>query len=237
MPEHLIQLIDLHKTYNLGQENEFIALKGVNIEITKGEFVAIMGPSGSGKSTIMNILGALDVATSGTYLLHSQNINDYSDNQLTSYRNGEIGFVFQQFNLLPRYTLLENVLIPSLYGQVEDATGRATELLKKVGLGHKIQSTPTRISGGQVQRVAIARSLMMNPSIILADEPTGNLDTQTSNEIMEIFSQLHREGQTIILITHEESVAEYANRIITVRDGLVASDTANNTNLARYENH
>jgi putative ABC transport system ATP-binding protein len=237
MTEQLILLNNLHKTYNPGQENEFVALKGVNIQIDKGEFVAIMGPSGSGKSTIMNILGALDVATSGTYLLHSQNINDYTDNQLASYRNNEIGFVFQQFNLLPRSTLLENVMIPSLYGQVENATERAMELLKKVGLEHKIGSTPTRISGGQVQRVAIARSLMMNPSIILADEPTGNLDTHTSNEIMGIFAQLHREGQTIILITHEESIAAFAQRIITVRDGVVASDEQNNTNLALYETH
>jgi putative ABC transport system ATP-binding protein len=236
MSTQLIKLTNLHKTYNPGQENEFVALKGVDIEIDKGEFVAIMGPSGSGKSTVMNILGALDVTTSGTYLLDSQNINDYSGNQLASYRNNEIGFVFQQFNLLLRYTLLENVLIPTLYGDVENATEKAIELLKKVGLGHKINSTPTRISGGQVQRVAIARSLIMSPSIILADEPTGNLDTHTSEEIMEIFSQLHHEGQTIIIITHEESIASHAQRTITVRDGLVASDTKYQPNkLMSYE--
>jgi putative ABC transport system ATP-binding protein len=217
----LITLRSLTKTYSPGQENEFKALKGIDLKIFEGEFVSIMGPSGSGKSTLMQIIGALDIASSGDYILHGQNIEDYSENELSRFRNQEIGFVFQQFNLLEKYTLLENVMLPSLYGKVENPTERARELLTKVGLGHKINSKPNQISGGQVQRVAIARSLMMNPSIILADEPTGNLDTETSREIMAIFKQLNSEGNTVIVITHEHSVAQYAERIIHIQDGLL----------------
>jgi putative ABC transport system ATP-binding protein len=180
-----------------------------------------MGQSGSGKSTLMQIIGALDIATGGQYYLHGTNIEELTQDQLSEFRNKEIGFVFQQFNLLPKYTLLDNVLLPSLYGNLEHPTQRAKELLTKVGLGAKVNSKQSRISGGQVQRVAIARSLMMKPSIILADEPTGNLDTKTSQEIMNIFKELNQEGNTIILITHEPDIAKYASRIIHIQDGQV----------------
>jgi putative ABC transport system ATP-binding protein len=221
MPNELIRLNNLTKVYNEGKENEFKAIKGIDITINEGEFVAIIGQSGSGKSTIMQIIGALDVATGGDYFLHGKNIEEMTQDELSVFRNKEIGFVFQQFNLLPKYTLLDNVLLPSLYGTLENAEKRAKELLTKVGLGAKIHSKPSQISGGQVQRVAIARSLMMNPSIILADEPTGNLDTKTSQEIMKILSELNQEGNTIILITHEPDIASYATRTIHIQDGLV----------------
>jgi putative ABC transport system ATP-binding protein len=217
----LIKLVNLTKSYNLGQENEFKALKGIDLTVNQGEFISIMGQSGSGKSTLMQILGALDVATGGDYFLHEKNIESYSQNQLSEFRNKEIGFVFQQFNLLPKYSLLDNVLLPSLYGKLPNASQRAKELLDKVGIGSKMNSKPNQISGGQVQRVAIARSLMMNPSIILADEPTGNLDTNTGSEIMSIFQKLNAEGNTVILITHEPKIAQYASRIIHLQDGLI----------------
>jgi putative ABC transport system ATP-binding protein len=227
MADTLIKLTGLTKVYNKGKENEFKALKGIDLQIEQGEFISIMGQSGSGKSTLMQIIGALDVATGGEYLLHGQNIESYTQDQLSEFRNQEIGFVFQQFNLLPKYTLLDNVLLPSLYGKLENKTARAKELLTKVGLEKKYNSKPNQISGGQVQRVAIARSLMMNPSIILADEPTGNLDSQTGIEIMNIFQELNREGNTIILITHEIEIAKFANRIVHIQDGLLIEDSSN----------
>jgi putative ABC transport system ATP-binding protein len=223
----LIELKNLSKVYNPGQDNQYQALKGINLTIDRGEFVSIMGTSGSGKSTLMQIIGALDVATGGDYYLYEQNIESYSENELSEFRNKQIGFVFQQFNLLPKYTLLDNVLLPSLYGKVENAENRAKELLKKVGLENKMYSRPNQISGGQVQRVAIARSLMMSPSIILADEPTGNLDTQTSKEIMSVFQQLNNEGNTVILITHEADIARYASRIVHIQDGVIIGDGPN----------
>ncbi|MGL4759371.1 MAG: ABC transporter ATP-binding protein [Patescibacteria group bacterium] len=231
--DQLISLNSLTKTYNKGKENQFQALKGIDLTIDKGEFVAIIGASGSGKSTLMQILGALDVASSGDYYLHNKNIEEYTEDQLSEFRNKEIGFVFQQFNLLPKYTLLENVKLPSLYGEIDNPNSKAQELLEKVGLGHKLNSKPNQISGGQVQRVAIARSLMMNPSIILADEPTGNLDTQTGKEIMEIFSQINREGNTVIVITHEQEIANYASRIIRIQDGLIVSDILNHNSKSK----
>jgi putative ABC transport system ATP-binding protein len=222
---HLIELNHIHKTYNPGKPNQYEALRGINVTIEKGEFVAIMGPSGSGKSTLMHIIGALDTATSGEYIINGKQIQDFSSNELAQVRNQEIGFVFQSFNLLPKYSLLENVLMPTLYGPKKDYTSRGVELLQKVGLGEKIHSKTNQISGGQIQRTAIARSLILNPSIILADEPTGNLDTKTSNEIMEMFQKLNKEGITVILVTHEDSIAAYAKRIITIKDGKIHQDT------------
>jgi putative ABC transport system ATP-binding protein len=224
MSKELIVLKNLSKVYNKGKENEYKALKGISMVIEEGEFVSIMGASGSGKSTLMQIIGALDVATGGEYYLHGQNIETFTQDELSSFRNKEVGFVFQQFNLLPKYTLLDNVLLPSLYGKLEDPDRRAKQLLEKVGLGSKIHSKSNQISGGQVQRVAIARSLMMNPSIILADEPTGNLDTKTSAEIMNIFKELNNEGNTVILITHEPDIAKFASRIIHIQDGLIVNE-------------
>jgi putative ABC transport system ATP-binding protein len=227
----LIKLVNLKKTYNKGLENEFTALKGINLDIKEGEFISIMGTSGSGKSTLMQIIGALDKSTSGDYVLHGQNIEEYTQDQLSQFRNKEVGFVFQQFNLLPKYTLIDNVLLPSLYGEVENPKERALDLLKKVGLENKAYSKPNKISGGQVQRVAIARSLMMTPSIILADEPTGNLDTKTSKEIMQVLKDLNQEGNTIILITHEPEIARYANRIVHLQDGMIVSDNYQNNQI------
>lgn len=219
--QHLIELKNISKSYNLNKDNEFRALKGVDLIIDRGEFVAIMGPSGSGKSTLMNILGALDTPDRGTYTINGVDISKYTDDQLASFRNKDVGFVFQQFNLLPRINVRDNVLLPTLYGYVENKDEKLKEVLTKVGLLDKINNKSNQLSGGQIQRVAIARALIMNPSIIMADEPTGNLDTKTSQEIMSIFKNLNEEGNTIILVTHEEDIAAYANRKIRLKDGQI----------------
>lgn len=202
------------------------ALQNLTFSINRGEFVAIMGSSGSGKSTLMNILGCLDSASGGNYWLNGVNVLDYDDNALSRLRNEEIGFVFQSFNLLPRLSALENVSLPMIYKGVcqKDRRRRAMDLLRKVSIEHRFNHRPNQMSGGQVQRVAIARALANNPSIILADEPTGNLDSQTTKDIMGIFSRLHREGNTIIIVTHDKFVAQFAKRIIKLRDGIIESD-------------
>ena len=224
----VIETHNIVKRYQMGEE-VVEALKGVTITINRGEYVAFMGPSGSGKSTLMNIVGALDTPTSGTYILNGQKVSEMSDNQLAAIRNKEIGFVFQTFNLLPRSTSLENVALPLVYAGVGKAEreARAREVLKSVGLDNRAGHKPNELSGGQRQRVAIARALVNRPSIILADEPTGNLDSKTSYEIMGLFHELHAAGNTIIMVTHEEDIAEYAHRIIRLRDGLVDADAAN----------
>jgi len=197
------------------------------LDIERGEYVALMGPSGSGKSTLMNLLGCLDTPTSGTYELNGQDVSDMSDDELAEIRNKEIGFVFQTFNLLPRTTALENVALPMIYAgySKSDRTKRATEVLHNVGLADRMDHKPNQLSGGQRQRVAVGRALVNKPSIILADEPTGNLDSKTSLEIMNLFDEIHRSGNTVIVITHEEEVAQHANRVIRLRDGVVESDT------------
>ncbi|KRD87906.1 macrolide ABC transporter ATP-binding protein [Bacillus sp. Root147] len=218
----MIELINVHKSYHLGKE-EVPILKDINIKITDGEFVAIMGPSGSGKSTLMNILGCLDRASSGSYLLNEQEISTYNDEQLAKVRNINIGFVFQQFQLLPRLTALENVELPMIYAGLskKERRDRAQLALKKVGLIERMGHLPNELSGGQKQRVAIARAIVNNPTLILADEPTGALDTKTSASIMEQFTKLNLDGTTVVVITHEQEIAEYASRIIIVRDGKV----------------
>lgn len=225
----LIELIDIKKTYQLG-DVEFSALSGISFSIDKGEMVSIIGPSGSGKSTTMHILGALDVPTSGKYFLNSIDVSTMSDNELARVRNKEIGFVFQSFNLLARTDVLDNVILPLTYANVPrvESVERAMEALKQVNLVDKVKNKPNQLSGGQMQRVAIARALVTNPSIILADEPTGNLDSKTSQEVMEIFQQLNREGKTIIVITHEYDIADYANRKISLKDGKIVSDERKN---------
>ncbi|MBN1406781.1 MAG: ABC transporter ATP-binding protein [Calditrichaceae bacterium] len=224
----LIEIKDLSKTYILG-EIEVPALKETNINIEKNEYVSIMGPSGSGKSTLMNILGCLDVPTGGDYILNNQNVSSLTDDQLAEIRNKEIGFVFQTFNLLPRADALHNVELPLIYNGTPRIKRRemAREALEKVGLADRADHKPNELSGGQRQRVAIARALINKPSIILADEPTGNLDSKTGEEIMKIFSDLHAAGHTIILVTHEEYIANHSKRTIRLLDGYVQSDTMN----------
>jgi putative ABC transport system ATP-binding protein len=224
----IIDFTDIHKTYVTGPV-KYEALRGVSFKIFSGEFVAIMGPSGSGKSTIMNIVGALDVPTSGTYKLRGQNISKYIDDELAEIRNREVGFVFQSFNLLPRTTVLKNVERPMMYAGIPavERKKRALEMLKEVGLKDKAGNLSNHLSGGEIQRVAIARALVMHPSILLADEPTGNLDTKTAVEIMNFFDQLNRKGSTIIVITHETHIARFAKRIIYIKDGLVVKDKNN----------
>jgi len=220
----MIELVNIHKSYHLGKE-EVPILKDINLKIYDGEFVAIMGPSGSGKSTLMNIIGCLDRSSSGSYLLNEQEISTYSDEQLAKVRNIHIGFVFQQFQLLPRLTAVENVELPMVYAGVtrKERRARAEAALEKVGLSERMKHLPNELSGGQKQRVAIARSIVNNPTLILADEPTGALDTKTSADIMEQFSQLNADGTTVVVITHEPEVAEYTSRTVIVRDGKVLS--------------
>lgn len=215
----LIQLKNITKIYNNGEDNEFKALSQINLEIQEGEFVAIMGPSGSGKTTLMNILGALDTPTSGRYYVTGRDISNLSGNELAYFRNQDVGFVFQQFNLLPRASVKRNVLLPTLYGHIENKEERVLEVLDTVGIKDKINNKPNQLSGGQIQRVAIARALIMKPSIIMADEPTGNLDSKTGKGIMELFRDLNSQGHTIIMITHEKNIAEFADRIIRLKDG------------------
>ncbi|MBS1615904.1 MAG: ABC transporter ATP-binding protein [Bacteroidetes bacterium] len=224
----MISLQDIHKSYYLGRQ-ELPVLKGINLEIQRNEYVALMGPSGSGKSTLMNILGCLDTATSGRYVLNAQDVSRMADDDLATVRNAEIGFVFQQFNLLPRLSAWENVAVPLIYAGVgrKEREARARDMLEKVGLADRGHHKPNELSGGQSQRVAIARALINNPAIILADEPTGNLDTKTSIEIMDLFHTIHEAGNTVVLVTHEEDIAEYTHRIVRMRDGLIESDRQN----------
>src|ERR1700724_1587655 len=221
----VIQTEELWKTYEMGAE-QLHALRGVTIEIHKGEYVAIMGPSGSGKSTLMNLIGCLDTPTKGSYWLAGRLVSQLDDDELAYIRNKEIGFVFQTFNLLARATSLHNVELPLIYNGTPAAerTARAKAVLESVGLGPRMMHKPNELSGGQRQRVAIARALVNRPSIILADEPTGNLDSKTGEEIMALFDDLHAKGNTIILVTHEPDIAEYAHRIVTIRDGVIAGD-------------
>jgi len=224
----IIETKGITKRYIMGSE-VVEALKGITISIDKGEYVAFMGPSGSGKSTMMNIVGCLDTPTEGSYVLNGKDVSDMSDNELAGIRNKEIGFVFQTFNLLPRSTALENVALPLIYAGLNkrDRTEIAMLTLKNVGLGDRYKHKPNELSGGQRQRVAIARALVNNPSILLADEPTGNLDSKTSYEIMDLFEELHSKGNSIIMVTHEEDIAKYSHRIIRLRDGLVETDKVN----------
>jgi putative ABC transport system ATP-binding protein len=224
-PDVIIHTRDLRKHYVLGGET-VRALDGVDLEIRRNEYVAIMGPSGSGKSTLMNLIGCLDTPTSGEYVLNGQAVAGLNDDQLARIRNREIGFVFQTFNLLPRSTALDNVALPLVYAGIaqKERVQRAVEALEAVDLGDRMTHRPNELSGGQRQRVAIARALVTRPSIILADEPTGNLDSKTSDEIMQVIERLHADGQTIIMVTHEQDIAAHAQRVVTLRDGLVASD-------------
>ncbi len=221
----IIHLEDIHKSYFMGKQAVNV-LKGISMDIMKNEYVALMGPSGSGKSTLMNILGCLDSPTSGRYILNNKDVSKMQDDDLAAVRNKEIGFVFQQFNLLPRMSALENVALPLVYAGIgkKQRLEMAMEVVKKVGLEERSHHKPNELSGGQCQRVAIARALVNNPSIILADEPTGNLDTKTSVEIMEIFNKIHDGGNTVVLVTHEEDIANYARRIIRLRDGAIETD-------------
>jgi putative ABC transport system ATP-binding protein len=221
----IIRMSEIRKIYDTGKV-KVEALKGVDLEIHKGEMVAIVGPSGSGKSTLMNLLGCLDTATSGSYELGGENVAGVTRDQLAEIRNRRVGFVFQNFNLLPHITALENVEMPMLFGGVspKERRERATALLTRVGLGDRVEHKPTELSGGQMQRVAIARSLAMNPDIVLADEPTGNLDSTSGSDIMSIFTELWKQGSTLIIITHDPALAKRASRVVEVRDGKIVSD-------------
>lgn len=221
----VIHLEEIRKSYFMGKQ-ELQVLKGINIDIERNEYVALMGPSGSGKSTLMNILGCLDSPSLGRYILNGHDVSTMPDNDLADIRNKEIGFVFQQFNLLPRLTALENVALPLVYAGIPKKIRNemAMDVLQKVDLTDRSHHKPNELSGGQCQRVAIARALVNNPSLILADEPTGNLDTKTSYEIMNIFSKIHEDGNTVVLVTHEEDISNYAKRVIRLRDGLLESD-------------
>ena len=222
----IIKLEDIQKSYFMGSQ-AIPVLKGITLDIHQNEYVALMGPSGSGKSTLMNILGCLDSPTGGRYVLNGKDVSKMPDDDLATVRNTEIGFVFQQFNLLPRLTAAENVALPLVYAGVnkKDRMERAMEALKKVGLADRSHHKSNELSGGQIQRVAIARAVVNNPSLLLADEPTGNLDSKTSVEVMEIFAQIQASGNTVVLVTHEEDIAAYAHRVVRLRDGLIETDT------------
>ncbi|WP_417885726.1 ABC transporter ATP-binding protein [Zunongwangia sp.] len=235
MSKKVIDIKNIIRNFPLGQETVKV-LKGIDLEILRGEYVAFMGPSGSGKSTLMNLLGCLDTPTAGSYILNGKDVSKMSDSELAEVRNKEIGFVFQTFNLLPRVTALDNVALPMIYAgySKKDRSERAKEVLENVGLGDRTDHKPNQLSGGQRQRVAVGRALVNKPSIILADEPTGNLDSKTSVEIMNLFDEIHSAGNTVILVTHEEDIAEHAHRIIRLRDGLIESDTVNENPIKSY---
>lgn len=226
MAQPLIVISNIKRNFALGSETVYV-LKGIDLEIEKGEYVALMGPSGSGKSTLMNLLGCLDTPTSGSYVLNGKDVSRMHDDELAEIRNKEIGFVFQTFNLLPRTSALDNVALPMVYAGYSktERTARAKEVLHQVKLADRMDHQPNQLSGGQRQRVAVARALVNKPSIILADEPTGNLDSKTSVEIMNLFADIHAQGNTVILVTHEEDIAQYAKRVIRLRDGVIESDT------------
>lgn len=226
--QNIIHLENICKSYFMSK-HELTVLKGINMDIMKNEYVALMGPSGSGKSTLMNILGCLDTPTDGSYILNGKDVSRMPDDDLADVRNKEIGFVFQQFNLLPRLTAAENVALPLIYSGIDkkERMARAMAVLTKVKLDDRSHHKPNELSGGQCQRVAIARALINNPSIILADEPTGNLDSKTSHEIMEILGKIHADGNTVILVTHEEDIAGFAHRVVRLKDGLIESDRLN----------
>jgi putative ABC transport system ATP-binding protein len=225
---NIIKIRNIIRDFQLGQETVHV-LKSIDLDIDKGEYVAIMGPSGSGKSTLMNLIGCLDTPTSGTYILNGKDVSQMSDDELAEIRNKEIGFVFQTFNLLPRTTALDNVALPMVYAGAskKDRTERAVKVLADVGLSDRMDHRPNQLSGGQRQRVAVGRALVNKPSIILADEPTGNLDSKTGVEIMNLFEDIHKAGNTIIVVTHEEEIASHAQRVIRLRDGMIESDTKN----------
>lgn len=232
MSNVLIKITQIKRDFILGSETINV-LKGIDLEIQKGEYVALMGPSGSGKSTLMNILGCLDTPTSGTYILNNKDVSQMHDDDLAEVRNKEIGFVFQTFNLLPRTTALDNVALPMIYAgySKSERHKRAKEVLSQVGLQDRMDHQPNQLSGGQRQRVAVARALVNHPSIILADEPTGNLDSKTSIEIMKLFGDIHKKGNTVILVTHEEDIAKYAHRIIRLKDGMIENDELNTNHI------
>lgn len=235
----IIELSNIAKKYKIGTE-EIHALRSISLAIHKNEYVALMGPSGSGKSTLMNLLGCLDTPSSGTYILNGTDVSQMTDSELAEVRNKEIGFVFQTFNLLPRMSSLENVALPLVYAGMKNADRleKATKAMEAVGLGERMTHKPNELSGGQRQRVAVARALVNDPAIILADEPTGNLDTKTSIEIMGLFQQIHQNGNTVILVTHEPDIAMHAHRIIRLRDGLIESDIQNDHIISAFDpNH
>ena len=228
MSDNVIEIRNIIRDFKLGQEVVHV-LKGIDLDIKRGEYVAIMGPSGSGKSTLMNLLGCLDTPTAGSYNLNGNDVSQMTDDQLAEIRNTEIGFVFQTFNLLPRTTALDNVALPMIYAGAskKERVERATEVLNDVGLADRMDHKPNQLSGGQRQRVAVGRALVNKPSIILADEPTGNLDSKTGTEIMALFDEIHAAGNTVIMVTHEEEIAAHAKRVIRLRDGIIESDTFN----------